>query len=65
MNNADLDLGGWKHRLYGIREALQTIHAGDEYILKPTALQFGNDLQPELSPLFLLKPNAQNVFGSV
>src|SRR5271155_1684148 len=50
MHDAQLYRGLRIDRLDGLREALQSVHTGDEDILQTPVLQLGQHLQPELRP---------------
>lgn len=60
MHDAQLHAGAREHRLDGLGEALQAIHAGDEDVLNATVAQFGHHLQPELGALVLGDPQAED-----
>src|SRR5471030_2232094 len=65
VHDAGLDLRLREHGVDGLRETLQAVDHGDQHVLDSTVLQFGHDAQPELSPLSLLNPNAQDFLGAV
>ena len=56
MNDAELHLGPGIHRLYGLGEAGQAVAAGDEDVIDPAVLQFGQDVEPVLRAFVLLDP---------
>ena len=65
MNNASLHLSPRKGGGDRLREALQTIHDGDQHVFDATAPQVVHDAQPELGALGLLDPQPQNFLGAV
>ena len=56
MHDAGLNLGLGEGRLYGLREALEAVHDGDQDVLHPAIAQVVEDLGPELGALVGLKP---------
>ena len=59
MNNAQLDLGVRVNGLDRFRQALETIHAGDEAVFHPTGFQIVEHAEPELGALRLTQPHTQ------
>jgi len=65
MHDAQLNLGLREHGVDGFRKTLEPIDAGNEDILHPTVLEFGDHLQPELRPLCLLDLEAKDFLEAV
>ena len=59
------DLGLWKGRLDGLREALEAVHDRDKDVLNAPVAQIVQHLCPELGTLVGLEPQAQNVARAV
>src|SRR5712692_10259384 len=59
MHDAELHFGLGIESFDGLGKSFQPIYAGDEDILHPTVLQFGQHLQPELGSLLLRHPQPQ------
>jgi hypothetical protein len=65
MDDAVLHLGLRKNRLYCLREALESVHTGDKDFFHPSALQFCDNLKPELGILVFGSPHAKNLLDTV
>ena len=65
MPNAGLDLGLWKGRLDGLREALEAVHDRDKDVLSAPVAQIVQHRCPDLGTLVGLEPQAQNVARAV
>lgn len=62
MDDAQLDMGLREDAVYRIREAFQTVHAGNQDILKPPVFKLCQYVQPELCAFIFGQPYAQQFF---
>ncbi len=58
MDDAQLDVGLRVNAVYRIREAFQTVHSGNQDILKATVFQLRQHIQPELCAFIFGQPHA-------
>ncbi len=65
VHDAGLNDGLRKHRIDGLRKALQAIDDSDENVLGAPGLQLVNDAQPEFGAFGLFDPDAENLLGAV
>lgn len=65
LDNAQLYLGVREDARHGIREALQTVHAGYQDVLHATVLEVGQDPKPEVGALALGHVHAQQLLPSL
>jgi hypothetical protein len=61
---AGLDIRVWINRFKGLGEAAQAVNVGDQDIVQSSIIQLVKNLQPELSTLFLLDPQAHHFFAT-
>ncbi|SSI83056.1 Uncharacterised protein [Acinetobacter baumannii] len=62
MYDAQLDAGLRIYRVYGVREAFQSVDAGDEDVVQAAILQFCQHIQPELRAFIFGQPHTQQFF---
>ncbi len=62
MDDAQLDMDLREDAVYRIREALQTVHTGNQDVLKATVFQLRQHAQPELCAFIFGQPHAQQLF---
>lgn len=61
MDDAQLDMGLWVDAVYRIPEALQTINAGNQDVLKTTIFQLRQHIHLKLCALIFGQPYAQQL----
>lgn len=62
MDDALLDMGLREYTVYRIREALQTVHTGNQDVLKATVFHLCKHAQPELCTFIFGQLHAQQLF---
>lgn len=62
MDDAPLDMGLREDAVYRIREALQTVHTGNQGVLKATVFHLCKHAQPELCAFIFGQLHAQQLF---
>lgn len=62
MDNAQLDMCLRINAVYCVREPFQSVHAGNQNVLKPPVFKLCQHTQPELRPFVFCQPHAQQFF---
>lgn len=59
MDDVQLDMDLRVNAVYHVRESLQTVHTGDQDVLKATVFQLSQHAQPELCAFIFGQPHTQ------